>query len=335
MRPISYARVSDTATAIAMVSADPDSAYLAGGTNEIDLLRIDVNQHRLVVDINDLPLQQISDLPGGGLWIGGLARMSEVALSPLVREAFPMLAQALELGASPQLRNMASMAGNLMQRTRCGYFRDGYAACNKRRPGTGCAAMNGINRGHAVLGTSQQCIATHPSDLAVALVALDAVLHIEGRAGPRTVPLDDFFLLPGTTPDREHAIGHGELIVAIEVPAAPIARRSLYLKVADRQSYEFALASAAIALELDGGVNGGLIGQVRLALGGVATKPWRARRAEEILTGAPATPDTFAEAAAAELAEASIRQLNHYKIGLAQRTIVRALEMVTAKSMPA
>jgi xanthine dehydrogenase YagS FAD-binding subunit len=326
MRTVSYSRVSDVATAVATVMADPDSAFLAGGTNAVDLLRINVEQPRLLVDINDLPLGQITDQRDGGLLIGANARMSEVARAPGVRERYPLISQALELGASPQLRHMASMAGNLRQRTRCGYFRDDTASCNKRKPGSGCAAMDGINRGHAVLGTSDQCIATHPSDVAVALVALDAVLHLEGANGPRTIALDDFFLLPGSTPDREHPIEHGELIVAIEVPAAPIARRSMYLKVRDRQSYEFALASAAAAVRVDNGV----ISEVRLALGGVATKPWRARSAERILTGAPATRDTFVQAASEEMAPAVARQLNGYKIELAQRVMVRVLETLTA-----
>ena len=314
------------ASAVATAVADPDSAFLAGGTNAVDLLRINVEQPRLLVDINDLPLGQINDQPDGGLWIGATARMSEAAETPGLRQRYPMISQALELGASPQLRHMASMGGNMRQRTRCGYFRDDTVPCNKRKPGTGCAAMNGINRGHAVLGTSDQCIATHPSDVAVALVALDAVLHIEGPKGSRTVPIDDFFLLPGQTPDIEHPIAHGELIVAIEVPAAPVARRSMYLKVRDRQSYEFALASAALALRVDNDV----ISEARLALGGVATKPWRARRAEQVLIGAPATRDTFVQAAREEMVPAVARQMNGYKIELAQRVMVRVLEMLTA-----
>jgi xanthine dehydrogenase YagS FAD-binding subunit len=325
VRAISYARVADVATAVATVMADPDSAFVAGGTNAIDLLRINVEQPRLLVDINDLPLRQITDQPDGGLLIGGTARMSEVAATAGVRERYPMIAQALELGASPQLRHMASMGGNMRQRTRCTYFRDDTVACNKRRSGSGCAAMDGVNRGHAVLGTSDQCIATHPSDVAVALVALDAVLHLEGPNGARTVALDDFFLLPGDTPDREHPIEHGELIVAIEVPAAPIARRSMYLKVRDRQSYEFALAAAAAAIQVDNGV----VKDVRLALGGVATKPWRARRAERVLTGAPATRATFVQAASEEMVPAVARPMNEYKIELAQRVMVRVLETLT------
>ncbi|MFL5703095.1 MAG: FAD binding domain-containing protein, partial [Ktedonobacteraceae bacterium] len=284
MRPISYTRATDVASAITTVSADPERAFLAGGTTEIDLLRLNVVQPDGLVDINLLPLKQIDVLADGGLRIGALARMSDVAEAPVVAEHFPMITQALVLGASPQLRHMASMGGNLMQRVRCSYFRDTHSPCNKREPGSGCAALEGINRGHAILGTSEQCIATHPSDLAVALVALDAIVHTEGPKGKRAIAIDDFFLLPGDTPHREHPLDHGELIVAIEVPAFPLARRSFYLKVRDRSSYEFALVSVAMALRIDGGV----ISDVRLALGGVATKPWRAHRAEQILVGASA-----------------------------------------------
>jgi xanthine dehydrogenase YagS FAD-binding subunit len=314
------------AQAIATVSADPDSAFLAGGTTEIDLLRLNVVQPDALVDINDLPLDGIEDLAGGGLRVGALARMSDVAEAPSVVERFPLVAQALLLGASPQLRHMASIGGNLLQRVRCSYFRDGVSPCNKRVPGTGCSALDGINRGHAVLGTSQHCIATHPSDLAVALVAMDAVVHTQGPSGDRSIPIDDFFLLPGDTPHREHPIEHGELIVAIELPGSPVARTSLYLKVRDRKSYEFALASAAMALRVESGI----IGDVRLALGGVATKPWRARRAERVLLGAPAEPASFARAAREELASAVPRGMNGFKVELAQRTIVRALETAAA-----
>lgn len=323
MRPISYSRATDVAGAIATVSADPELSFLAGGTTEVDLLRQNVLQPSGLVDINDLPLNQIEDLPDGGLRIGALARMSEVAEAPGVVQRFPMIAQALVLGASPQLRHMASMGGNLLQRVRCSYFRDARSPCNKRAPGTGCAALEGINRGHAILGASDHCIATHPSDVAVPLVALDAIVHVEGPDGERAIPIDDFFLLPSDTPDREHPLEHGELIVAIEVPAAPVARRSLYLKVRDRESYEFALVSVAVALRVDRGK----IGEVRLALGGVATKPWRARRAEEVLVGAPAESASFARAALEELTPAVPRRLNAFKVELAERTIVRALEM--------
>jgi xanthine dehydrogenase YagS FAD-binding subunit len=325
MRPLSYARVEDVDSAIATVTRSRDSAFLAGGTTEVDLVRQNVLRPALLVDINDLPLNRVEDLPGGGLRIGALARMSDVAQVPAVRQRFPVIAEALLLGASAQLRNMASMGGNMCQRVRCSYFRDATSPCNKRDPGSGCAALNGFNRGHAVLGTSDHCIATHPSDVAVALVALNAVVRTRGPGGGRSIAIDDFFLLPGDTPAREHPLEHGELITAIEVPAAPVASRSVYLKFRDRGSYEFALASVAAAVR----VQDGTIAEVRLALGGVATKPWRARRAEASLLGQPATPAAFADAASAELAQAAPRPLNAFKVELAQRAIVRALTTLT------
>ncbi|HEV7625734.1 MAG TPA: FAD binding domain-containing protein, partial [Streptomyces sp.] len=271
MRPITYSRATDTAGAIATVQSDPTSDYLAGGTTEIDLLRQNVLTPRRLVDINDLPLTGVEEAPDGGLRIGALARMSEVASSSLVRERFPVISQALESGASPQLRHMASMGGNLLQRVRCSYFRDAASPCNKREPGTGCSAIDGFSRGHAVLGTSDDCIATHPSDVAVALAALDARVHTRSSRGEQVYGTEEFFLTPGHTPHREHPLEHGELITAIEVPSAPVARHSLYLKVRDRESYEFALVSVAGALSLMDGT----IADVRLALGGVGTKPWR------------------------------------------------------------
>jgi xanthine dehydrogenase YagS FAD-binding subunit len=325
VQPVSYARATDVTSAIATVSADPESTFLAGGTTEVDLLRLDVVRPKRLVDINALPLTEIEDLPGGGLRIGALARMSDVAEAPGVVERFPVISQALVLGASAQLRHMASMGGNLLQRVRCSYFRDTASPCNKRVPGTGCSALEGVNRGHAVLGTSDHCIATHPSDLAVALMALDAVVHTDGPSGHRAIAIDDFFLLPGDTPHIEHPLQHGELVVSIEVPATPVARRSLYLKVRDRESYEFALASVAVALR----VEGGRVGEVRLALGGVATKPWRARQAERELLGQPAERASFARAAAAEMAPAVPRGMNAFKVELGQRAMVRALEEAT------
>ncbi|MFC5749052.1 FAD binding domain-containing protein [Actinomadura rugatobispora] len=322
MRPLEYARASDVTGAIAAVTADPRGAYLAGGTTKVDMLRIGAERSDLLVDINDLPLGGIEDLPGGGLRIGAMARMSDVAEAPGVVDRFPVISQALLLGASAQLRNMASMGGNLLQRVRCGYFRDRHSACNKREPGTGCAALDGVNRGHAVLGTSEHCIATHPSDLAVALVALDAAVHVRGPDGDRAIPVGDFFLPPGDTPHLEHPLDHGELIVAIEVPPAEVARRSLYLKVRDRESYEFALASAAAALR----VEDGRVAEVRLALGGVATRPWRAHRAERVLAGGPADRAAFARAAREEMLPAVPRSMNGFKVEPARRTIVRALE---------
>jgi len=325
MRPFSYTRATDVDTAIAAVRDRPDSAFLAGGTTEVDLVRQNVLRPGLLVDINDLPLNRVEDRPDGGLRIGALARMSDVAQAPGVIQRFPVISQALLLGASAQLRNMASLGGNLCQRVRCSYFRDATSPCNKRDPGSGCAALDGFNRGHAILGTSNTCIATHPSDVAVALVALDAVVHTRGPGGERAIPIDDFFLLPGDTPEREHPLEHGELIVAIEVPATPVARRSVYLKFRDRESYEFALVSVAAAV----GIQDGAITDVRLALGGVGTKPWRARRAERSLLGQPAGETSFAEAAGQELAAARPRPLNAFKVELAQRAIVRALMTLT------
>lgn len=325
MRPLSYARAADADGAIALVARHPEGAFLAGGTTEVDLTRQDVLRPGLLVDINDLPLADVADRSDGGLSIGALARMSDVARAEGVIARFPMISQALVLGASAQLRNMASMGGNLCQRVRCGYFRDPTWPCNKRDPGSGCAALDGFHRGHAILGTSDKCIATHPSDVAVALAALDAVVLTRGPSGGRAIGIDDFFLLPGDTPQREHPLEHGELITAIEVPAAPVARHSLYLKFRDRQSYEFALASVAAAIRVEEGT----VAEVRLALGGVATKPWRARRAEASLLGQPATEASFAAAARQELAQATPRQQNAFKVELAQRAIVRALNALT------
>lgn len=321
MRPFSYARAADVDGAIALARRNRDSAFLAGGTTEVDLVRQGVLRPELLVDINDLPLTEVEDLPGGGLRIGALARMNDVAQAAAVTGRFPVISQALALGASAQLRNMASMGGNLCQRVRCGYYRDVTSPCNKRDPGSGCAALDGFHRGHAVLGTSGTCIATHPSDVAVALAALDAVVRTRGPGGDRSIHIDDFFLLPGDTPEREHPLEHAELITAIEVPGNPVGRRSVYQKLRDRESYEFALASVAAALDIQDGI----VADVRLALGGVATKPWRARRAESSLLGQPATEASFAEAAARELAAATPRPQNAFKVELAQRAIVRAL----------
>src|SRR5260221_11065019 len=284
MRPFSYARATDAEAAITLVRERADGTFLAGGTTEVDLVRQNVLRPGLLVDLNGLPLGGGEDLPGGGLRIGAVARMSDVARAAGVRERFPVISQALVLGASAQLRNMASMGGNLCQRVRCSYFRDATSPCNKRDPGSGCAALDGFNRGHAILGTSDKCIATHPSDVAVALVALDAVVHSRGPAGERAIPIDDFFLLPVDTPEREHPLEHGELITAIEVPATPVARQSAYLKFRDRESYEFALVSVAAAARVEDGV----VAEVRLALGGGGTKPWGGRRAQLSLLRKPA-----------------------------------------------
>ena len=326
MRPLSYSRPSTIEQAVALAAHDPGGTFLAGGTTEVDLIRAGVAVPDHLVDINDLPLYAVEELADGGLHIGALARMSDVARARAVRERYPAISQALLLGASAQLRNMASLGGNLRQRTRCAYLRDGVSPCNKREPGSGCAALDGFNRGHAILGTSEHCIATHPSDVMVALVAFDAVVRTVGPLGERSIVADDLCLLPGETPELEHPLEHGELIVGIDVPAAPIARRSVYLKVRDRASYEFALVSVAAALE----VHDGVVTAARLALGGVATKPWRARLAERALVGAPADAASFRRAAAAELEGAIVRRDNAFKVELASRAVVRALSEAAA-----
>ena len=321
MQPVSYTRANDVESAIALVGGDPDSAFLAGGTTKVDLLRLGVERGGRLVDINDLPLRRVDELSDGTIRIGALARMSDVARTPIIKDRFPAVSEALLLGASEQLRNMASMGGNLCQRVRCTYFRDGVSPCNKREPGNGCSALEGLNRGHAVLGVSESCIATHPSDVAVAFVAFDAVVHVVSPGAERSIPIDDFYLLPGDTPQIEHPLGHGELITAVDLPPTPLACGSLYLKFRDRQSYEFALVSVCAALA----INDGVVADARIALGGVGTKPWRARRAEEELRGAPASDESFARAAAAELSLAQPRPGNAFKVALAERAIIRGL----------
>jgi xanthine dehydrogenase YagS FAD-binding subunit len=318
---LSYSRAATVEDALALAAGSPGSAFLAGGTTEVDLIRAGVARDDHLVDINDLPLTDVEPLPDGGVRIGALARMSDVAREPGVVERFPAISQALLLSASQQLRNMASMGGNLLQRTRCAYLRDGISPCNKRDPGSGCAALDGFNRGHAILGTSEHCIATHPSDVAVALAAFDAVVHTVSRNGERCIAFEDFFLLPGDTPELEHPLRRDELIVGIEIPGATLARRSLYLKLRDRQSYEFALVSVVAALEIEHGV----VTDARLAFGGVATKPWRARLAEAALIGGPADETAFRLAADEELEEAVVRPHNAFKVELAARAAVRAL----------
>lgn len=321
MHPFDYAVARDLDGAVRAGGAEA-TKFIAGGTNLVDLMKATVERPAHVLDINALPLASIERV-SGGLRIGALARMSDVAAHPLVLEHAPAIAQALLASASPQLRNAASMGGNLMQRTRCPYFRELlFAPCNKRNPGSGCSAIDGENRMHAILGTSAACIATHPSDFAVALAALDGVLTLHGDRGDREVRATDFHLLPADTPHLEHELRRGELITAITIPDAAHARRSTYLKVRDRASYEFALTSAAVGLDLTSDA----IRSVRIALGGVGTKPWRARIAEEALVGKRATVEAFRKAADAELKSASPRKHNAFKVELAKRTLVRALE---------
>ncbi|HEX3583047.1 MAG TPA: xanthine dehydrogenase family protein subunit M [Thermoanaerobaculia bacterium] len=324
MHPFDYARVSTVPEAIKSGSRD-SAKFIAGGTNLVDLMKATVEKPSHLVDINPLPMSGIETVDGG-IRIGALARMSDVAVHPLVMQRFPAISQALLASASPQLRNAASMGGNLMQRTRCPYFRElTWTACNKRNPGSGCSALDGENRTEAVIGTSEHCIAAHRSDFAVAFAALDGVLTLHGPKGERHVKGVDFHLLPGSTPELEHDLKHGELIVSLFLPDAAHAAHSSYLKVRDRSEYEFALASAAVGLDLAGGV----IKSARIALGGVGTKPWRARLAEEALTGKAATKENFRLAADAEMKQAQGRGQNNFKIELAKRTLVRALSDLT------
>ncbi|HEX3528502.1 MAG TPA: xanthine dehydrogenase family protein subunit M [Thermoanaerobaculia bacterium] len=325
MNPFSFHQAAQPDEAIHSVAGDPHAKFLAGGTTLVDLLRLNVETPDRLVDINALPLAKIESLPGGGVRIGALGRNSDLANDATIRRRYPVLSEALLSGASPQLRNMATVGGNLMQRTRCYYFRDAISPCNKRQPGSGCAALEGYNRIHAVLGTSDKCIATFPGDMPVAMAALDAVVHTRRRNGAeRTIPLADFHVSYGDDPARETVLEHGELITAVELPAVQWLARSTYLKVRDRASYEFALASAAVALDLEGG-RGGRIRAARVALGGVGTKPWRSREAEQALAGAKADEAAFRAAADAALHGARPQKHNGFKIELAKRTLVRAL----------
>lgn len=323
MYPFTFTKAADESAALSAGAAG--ARYIAGGTTLIDLMRETVERPERVVDINALPYRNI-DLQRTRLRVGALVRMADLAAHPAVREQFPVISQALELSASAQLRNMASIGGNLLQRPRCLYFRDVGAPCNRRSPGVGCSAIGGANRTHAILGTSDACVATHPSDLAVALTALDAVVVVRGRDGESTLPLADFYRRPGDTPDQETNLGAGRLIVAVEVPVTPESQHSGYLKVRDRQSYEFALASAAVALD----IRNGLVRGARVAVGGVGTVPWRLPAVERAVVGKPANAETWRAAAA--LAADGARPLsdNGFKVRLLQRTVERQLSIVGA-----
>jgi xanthine dehydrogenase YagS FAD-binding subunit len=325
MKPFKYLTAIDERAARESAT-EPGARYLAGGTTLVDLMKLNVERPALLVDINRLPLARIEELADGTVRVGAMVRNSDMANHDVIRSRYPLLSRAILAGASPQLRNMATTGGNLLQRTRCYYFRDTSAPCNKRTPGAGCAAVEGYNRIHAVLGTSEHCIATHPSDLSVALTALDAVVRLNGRSGERTVSLTDFHLTPGDHPERDTVIEPGELITAIDIPPLPFATRSVYLKVRDRASYAFALASAAVALD----VKAGTIRDARVALGGVATKPWRAREAERALRGQRPDAAVYRAAADAALSGAVPRTHNAFKIELAKRTLVRALTLVAS-----
>ena len=326
MEPFTLKQVSDLPGAIQAAGATAGTKYIAGGTNLVDLMKMNVETPPALVNINSLPFQKIESLKDGGLRIGALVRNSELAYHPMIQKRYAVLSQALLSGASPQLRNMATTGGNILQRTRCPYFFDISFACNKRKPGSGCSAMGGYNRSHAVLGVSDKCIATHPSDMCVAMSALDARIRVQGTDGERVVPFTDFHLLPGYTPEKETVLRPGELITAIDLPPLPTSARSHYLKVRDRASYEFALASAAVVVVVERGE----IVSARIALGGVGTKPWRAVKAEQLLRGKP-SEDLYTAVADAALEGAQPQTFNAFKIELARRTIVRAL--TTAKGI--
>jgi xanthine dehydrogenase YagS FAD-binding subunit len=321
MNPFRFERAQDAPSAVSLLSKEPHGVFLAGGTNLVDHLKLGVSQPELLVDISHLPYDRIESLPDGGVRIGALVRNSDLAADRTIRARYPVLAQALLSGASGQLRNMATTGGNLLQRTRCVYFQDVSKPCNKREPGSGCPALEGYHRELAILGASESCIATHPSDMAVALAALDAVVRTVGPAGERTIPLVDFHRLPGDEPQRDTVLQHGELVTAVDLPPLPFASRSRYVKVRDRASYAFALVSVAAALD----VTDGIVRDVRLALGGVAHKPWRARQAEAVLRGGPASEAAFRQAAESELESAQPLPGNAFKIPLARNLIVRTL----------
>ncbi len=323
MHPFSYSQAVDEKGAVVAVTPESQAVFLAGGTSLIDLIKLGVQQPNQLVDINSLPLAKI-ETRGDGVRIGALVSNSELAHNRMIRDRYPVLSQALLSGASPQLRNMATVGGNLMQRTRCYYFRDPATPCNKREPGSGCPAIDGYNRIHAILGGSKNCIATHPSDMCVALVALDAIVQIHGPKGERSIPITDFHLLPGDHPERETVLEQGELIVAVDLPASPFAARSHYLKVRDRASYAFALTSVAAAFDIQSGV----IHSARIALGGVGTKPWRANEAEKVLVGKSPSEATYKAAADAALQGAEPHKYNGFKVELTKRTVIRALAAV-------
>ncbi|MFF1720485.1 FAD binding domain-containing protein [Streptomyces sviceus] len=322
MHPFTYTRVSDTREALN--AGRRGGRYIAGGTTLVDLMRETVERPEALVDISGLPLDEITVTERGGLRIGALVTMSEAAAHRKVRTLFPVVSEALELSAAAQLRNTATIGGNIMQRTRCTYFRDVTADCNKREPGSGCAALEGVNRTHAILGTSDACVATHPSDVAVAFAALEAQVRLLGPDGERQVPFADFLLRPGSTPNREQALRKGELITAVEIPALPRPLKSGYLKVRDRQSYEFALTSAAVALH----VRGGVIREARVAAGGVGTVPWKLPAVERHLVGE--RPSDALWTAAADKAAEGARPLQHnrFKVELLKRTVERQLRIV-------
>ncbi|MEV7344466.1 FAD binding domain-containing protein [Streptomyces sp. NPDC093544] len=329
MNPFTYRTATDASTAVATVAHRPGAMFLGGGTNLVDHLKLGLATPELLVDVSKLPFDSITPTADGGVSVGAEVRNSDLASHPLIRERYPMLSLALLSGASAQLRNLATTAGNILQRTRCVYFQDLDTPCNKRRPGSGCAAAQGSSRYHAILGASPRCIATHPSDMAVALAALDAVVVISGTDGERRIGIGDIYGDPAQDPARDTVLNHGDLITGVELPAAEVAGNSTYHKVRDRASYAFALVSVAAALAVEDGT----ITDVRVALGGVAHKPWRAHRAEHVLRGSAATDDVFRRAAEAELAAAAPYRGNAYKIPLVTGALTLVLRRL-ARTAP-
>lgn len=325
MKPFSYVRADDTTGAVALLAEEPNATFLAGGTNLVDLMKVEVAKPEVLVDVRRLTSDRIEDLPEGGVRIGAAVPNSDLAADLRIRRRYPMLSQALLSGASGQLRNLATTGGNLLQRTRCLYFYDVTTPCNKRQPGSGCSALEGYTRDHAILGASEHCVATHPSDMAVAMSALDAVVQVKGLDGEREIRLVDLHRLPGDEPARDTVLEHGDLITAIDLPPLNFATNSRYRKVRDRASYAFALVSVAAALDVEDGA----VRDARVAFGGLAHKPWRATKAEEVLRGALASEETFRRAADAELADARPLADNAFKIPLARNTLVAVLRDLT------
>jgi xanthine dehydrogenase YagS FAD-binding subunit len=321
VKPFRYDRAGDISGAVATLAREPAGVFLAGGTNLVDLMKLGVMEPDVLVDVRRLTSPGIEDLPDGGLRIGAAVTNSELAADQRIRSHYPVLSQALLSGASGQLRNLATTGGNLLQRTRCAYFYDTTTPCNKREPGTGCSALEGCNKDHAILGASRHCIATHPSDMAVALTALDAVVRVQGPSGERAIPITELYRLPGQEPERDTTLQHAELITAVDLPPLGFSSSSRYRKVRERASYAFALVSVAAALQ----VHDGVVRDARLALGGVAHKPWRAHQAENAVRGRPAIEESFHSAAQAELADAVPLRDNAYKVSLAANVITRTL----------
>lgn len=321
MKPYRYERAEDVSGAVATFAGEPNATFLAGGTNLVDLMKLEVMTPDVLVDVRRLTSDQIEELPDGGVRIGAAVPNSDLAADQTIRRRYPMLSQALLSGASGQLRNFATTGGNLLQRTRCVYFYDTTTPCNKREPGSSCSAIEGHNKDHAILGASENCIATHPSDMAVAMAALDAVVRVQGTGGERAIPIRELHRLPGDEPQRDTTLEHGELITAIDLPPLGYASNSKYRKVRERASYAFALVSAAAALDVEDGT----VRDVRIALGGVAHKPWRATKAEEALRGEPVNEENFRSAADVELADAEPLRENAFKVPLARNVITRTL----------